>query len=68
MHIILVEDDAQLGAAIQRALERLAYTVSVERAAPPSQSPHLWGRCPAGQRGAPLAPRLAFYRPPITPT
>ena len=28
MHIILVEDDAQLGAAIQRALERLAYTVS----------------------------------------
>jgi two-component system response regulator QseB len=28
VHIILVEDDAQLGAAIQRALERLAYTVS----------------------------------------
>lgn len=28
MHIILVEDDLQLGAAIQRALERLAYTVS----------------------------------------
>ena len=28
MHIILVEDDPQLGAAIQRALERLAYTVS----------------------------------------
>lgn len=28
MHILLVEDDAQLGAAIQRALERLSYTVS----------------------------------------
>lgn len=28
MHIILVEDDPQLGAAIQRALEHLAYTVS----------------------------------------
>ncbi|MBB6248161.1 response regulator [Rhodanobacter sp. A1T4] len=28
MHIILVEDDTQLGAAIQRALERLAYTVT----------------------------------------
>lgn len=28
MHIILVEDDPQLGAAILRALERLAYTVS----------------------------------------
>ncbi|KRE97648.1 XRE family transcriptional regulator [Frateuria sp. Soil773] len=28
MHIILVEDDPQLGIAIQRALERLAYTVS----------------------------------------
>ncbi len=28
MHIILVEDDQQLGAAIQRALERLGYTVS----------------------------------------
>lgn len=28
MHIMLVEDDPQLGAAIQRALERLAYTVS----------------------------------------
>lgn len=28
MHIILVEDDPQLGVAIQRALERLAYTVS----------------------------------------
>lgn len=28
MHIILVEDDPQLGAAIQRALERLAYTVT----------------------------------------
>ena len=28
MHIILVEDDLHLGAAIQRALERLAYTVS----------------------------------------
>ncbi|MGH8157521.1 MAG: response regulator [Rhodanobacter sp.] len=28
MHIILVEDDPQLGAAIQRALERLSYTVS----------------------------------------
>ncbi|MDF4002693.1 response regulator transcription factor [Luteibacter sp. PPL201] len=28
MHIILVEDDAQLGDAIRRALERLAYTVS----------------------------------------
>src|SRR5574337_886141 len=28
MHIILVEDDPELGAAIQRALERLAYTVS----------------------------------------
>jgi len=28
VHIILVEDDLQLGAAIQRALERLAYTVS----------------------------------------
>lgn len=28
MHIILVEDDPQLGAAIRRALERLAYTVS----------------------------------------
>lgn len=28
MHIILVEDDAQLGAAIQRALERLSYTVT----------------------------------------
>jgi two-component system, OmpR family, response regulator QseB len=28
VHIILVEDDPQLGAAIQRALERLAYTVS----------------------------------------
>jgi two-component system response regulator QseB len=28
VHIILVEDDPQLGAAIQRALERLAYTVT----------------------------------------
>ncbi len=28
MHIILVEDDAQLGTAIQRALERLSYTVT----------------------------------------
>jgi two-component system response regulator QseB len=28
LHIILVEDDAQLGAAIQRALERLSYTVT----------------------------------------
>ncbi|HEV2682759.1 MAG TPA: response regulator [Rhodanobacter sp.] len=28
MHIVLIEDDVQLGAAIQRALERLAYTVS----------------------------------------
>lgn len=28
MHIILVEDDPQLGAAIQRALEHLSYTVS----------------------------------------
>ncbi|RDI98665.1 response regulator [Dyella solisilvae] len=28
MHILLVEDDAQLGAALQRALERLSYTVS----------------------------------------
>ncbi|QNJ99790.1 response regulator [Dyella telluris] len=28
MHILLVEDDAQLGSAIQRALERLSYTVS----------------------------------------
>ncbi|WP_426701602.1 response regulator [Rhodanobacter sp. Col0626] len=28
MHIILVEDDPQLGFAIQRALERLAYTVT----------------------------------------
>lgn len=28
MHIILVEDDAQLGIAIQRALQRLAYTVT----------------------------------------
>ena len=28
MHILLVEDDPQLGAAIQRALERLAYTVT----------------------------------------
>lgn len=28
MHIILVEDDQQLGSAIQRALERLAYTVT----------------------------------------
>ncbi|MHA6204964.1 response regulator [Dyella soli] len=28
MHILLVEDDAQLGVAIQRALERLSYTVS----------------------------------------
>ncbi|WP_430391580.1 response regulator [Dyella sp. 20L07] len=28
MHILLVEDDAQLGTAIQRALERLGYTVS----------------------------------------
>jgi two-component system response regulator QseB len=28
VHILLVEDDAQLGAAIQRALERLSYTVS----------------------------------------
>lgn len=28
MHIILVEDDPQLGAAIQRALERLSYTVT----------------------------------------
>jgi DNA-binding response OmpR family regulator len=28
VHIILVEDDAQLGAAIQRALERLSYTVT----------------------------------------
>lgn len=28
MHIILVEDDLQLGAAIQRALEHLSYTVS----------------------------------------
>lgn len=28
MHIILVEDDAPLGAAIQRALERLSYTVT----------------------------------------
>ena len=28
MHILLVEDDAQLGTALQRALERLSYTVS----------------------------------------
>jgi two-component system response regulator QseB len=28
MHIILVEDDLQLGAAIERALERLSYTVT----------------------------------------
>lgn len=28
MHIILIEDDAQLGDAIRRALERLAYTIS----------------------------------------
>jgi len=28
VHILLVEDDAQLGSAIQRALERLSYTVS----------------------------------------
>ncbi|TCV96368.1 two-component system response regulator QseB [Luteibacter rhizovicinus] len=28
MHIIVVEDDLQLGAAIQRALERLSYTVT----------------------------------------
>ncbi len=28
MHIILVEDDLQLGAAIQRALRRLSYTVT----------------------------------------
>lgn len=28
MHILLVEDDAQLGTALQRALERLNYTVS----------------------------------------
>lgn len=28
MHIILVEDDPQLGIAIQRALQRLAYTVT----------------------------------------
>jgi two-component system response regulator QseB len=28
VHIILVEDDAQLGIAIQRALQRLAYTVT----------------------------------------
>lgn len=28
MHIILVEDDAQLGAAIERALQRLSYTVT----------------------------------------
>jgi two-component system response regulator QseB len=28
VHIILVEDDAQLGDAIRRALERLAYTIS----------------------------------------
>jgi len=28
LHIILVEDDAQLGDAIRRALERLAYTIS----------------------------------------
>ena len=28
MHIILVEDDTQLGTAIARALERLAYTVT----------------------------------------
>ena len=28
MHIILVEDDLQLGAAIQRALDRLSYTVT----------------------------------------
>jgi two-component system response regulator QseB len=28
LHIILVEDDVQLGAAIQRALERLTYTVT----------------------------------------
>lgn len=28
MHIILIEDDAQLGTAIKRALERLAYTVT----------------------------------------
>ncbi|MDQ6648459.1 MAG: response regulator [Pseudomonadota bacterium] len=28
MHIILVEDDAPLGSAIKRALERLAYTVT----------------------------------------
>lgn len=28
MHIILVEDDMQLGAALQRALERLSYTVT----------------------------------------
>jgi len=28
LHIILVEDDAQLGAAIERALQRLSYTVT----------------------------------------
>jgi two-component system, OmpR family, response regulator QseB len=28
LHIILIEDDEQLGAAIRRALERLAYTVT----------------------------------------
>jgi two-component system, OmpR family, response regulator QseB len=28
LHIILVEDDAQLGAAIKRALERISYTVT----------------------------------------
>jgi two-component system response regulator QseB len=28
VHILLVEDDVQLGSAIQRALERLSYTVS----------------------------------------
>ena len=28
MHIILVEDDQQLGAAIQQALEQLSYAVT----------------------------------------
>ena len=30
----------------------IAHQRKLERAGAPSQSPHLWGRCPAGQRGA----------------
>ncbi len=33
-------------------------TVRFERAGKPSQSPHLWGRCPAGQRGVSHPPAL----------